>query len=606
MSCVRFLIMIALLTVSPAQPAMGAGSSDVLYPVDVRAVTVGGEIGRRIDVTVRNNLLVLELDEDFLLPFKKREETGGYIGVGKLLDSMVGFAAHTGNEELLKRKKHVVKELLATQEADGYIGLMKPDSRMWQLWDIHEMAYLIQGLTADYRFFKEEASLAAACKLADYVVTRWSAEPTKEPGEGSITVHMAVTGLETALLALHRATGKAHYRQACIALRKLPAWDPPIVLGRWGQIAGHAYAHMCRCVAQLRLHRLAADARLLKPARAVMAFLTRQNGLVVTGTCGDHECWHDTQEGTINLGETCATAYLLRLLDELFRMEGTPLYGDLMERAIFNALFAAQSPDGRRIRYYSPFEGPRAYFSGDTYCCPCNYRRIVAELPGFLYYRTKSGGVAVNLYAASTAKVPLAGSLTVTITQETDYPTSGDILLRVEPSQPRRFPLRLRVPRWCGAATVVVNGKPVGGRVTPGSFFTIDRKWQSGDRVALTLPMKARLVKGRVNQAGRVAMMHGPLVLCLNRARNGALADTDLRLLTIDPATVEGPLKGTTFRPDGVSYRVKAWGPGKWYPMAKHDLTLTLTEFPDPGGEAVYFKVPNPLDDRLVDDELVR
>jgi hypothetical protein len=32
---------------------------------------------------------------------------------------------------------------------------------------------------------------------------------------------------------------------------------------------------------------------------------------------------------------------------------------------------------------------------------------------------------------------------------------------------------------------------------------------------------------------------------------------------------------------------------------------LTLTEFPDPDGEATYLKVPNPEDSRLVADELL-
>jgi hypothetical protein len=34
-------------------------------------------------------------------------------------------------------------------------------------------------------------------------------------------------------------------------------------------------------------------------------------------------------------------------------------------------------------------------------------------------------------------------------------------------------------------------------------------------------------------------------------------------------------------------------------------MELTLTEFPDPDGEATYFLVPNPADERLVDDELM-
>ena len=81
-----------------------------LEPVDIRHVTVDGEIGRRVEVTVANNLLVLDLEKDFLLPFTERNRTGGYVGLGKLVDSMVRLAAHTGNEQLLERKKRAVEQ----------------------------------------------------------------------------------------------------------------------------------------------------------------------------------------------------------------------------------------------------------------------------------------------------------------------------------------------------------------------------------------------------------------------------------------------------------------------------------------------------------------
>ena len=51
--------------------------------------------------------------------------------------------------------------------------------------------------------------------------------------------------------------------------------------------------------------------------------------------------------------------------------------------------------------------------------------------------------------------------------------------------------------------------------------------------------------------------------------------------------------------------RVKAWSPDSWYPHAKPDLELLLTEFPDPDGRATYFHVPNPEDKSFVDDELL-
>lgn len=583
---------------SPRRPARLA-----LTPLDLRDVDVGGEIGRRIDVTVSNNLLVLDVEKDFLDPFRRRDRSSGYIGLGKLIDSLVRLAAHTGDQALLERKEHVVRETIETQETDGYIGLMKPEHRLWRLWDVHEMAYLVYGLTSDYELFGRKASLDAARKLADLIVRRWSAEPSGDPSEGSITLHMAVTGLEQALLSLHEATGDSRYLEFARDFRKLPEWEAPIVLGRWGKIGGHAYAHMCRCLAQLRLYDQDPMARLLEPTDRVMDFITAKDGMVITGAVSDHECWHDTQEGLVDLGETCATAYLLRLLDRRLRMTGDARYGDIMERVILNTLFAAQSPDGRRLRYYSPFDGPRRYFDGDTYCCPCNYRRIVAELPSFVYYRSRDG-VAVNLYTESSATWTLEDGTKLALRQETRYPSDGRVVLYVDPEKPRELALQLRSPRWCDRPSLQVNGDPWAVSGKPGEIITIRRTWRPGDRLDLELPMPWRLVKGRKAQAGRVAVLRGPQVFCLRRDADPKLKDLDLRLLVIDPGTIEGPFPDDTVRPGGVACRVKAWRADSWYPAAKPQYELTLREFPDPEGEATYFKVPNPRDARLVPDEL--
>ena len=585
--------------------ATAARAADRLTPLDLRAIkNVGGEIGRRIDVTAANNLLVLDADGEFLAPLKKRTRKSGYVGLGKLIDSLVRFAAHTGDQRVLDRKKHVVAETISTQEPDGYIGLFAPEARMWSLWDVHEMGYIVYGLASDHKYFGEERSLAAARKLADYIIKRWAAEPQRGVGEDSINTHMAVTGLERALLLLHERTGDRRYVDFCVNQRRLPEWDLPIVRGRWGKIEGHAYAYFAHCSAQLWLNRLQPADGLLAQSRRTMDFLTAGDGLTIGGATGYHECWHDSQDGQIHLGETCATAYMLRLLDDLIRLEGDSRYGDVAERAIYNSLFAAQSPDGRKIRYYTPFDGPRVYYPKDSYCCPNNYRRIVADLPGMIYYAS-GDGLAVNLYTPSTAELKLPGGEALSVKQETDYPNSGKVTLRVDPAAAREFTLALRIPGWCKGAKVWVGGKPCEGPIRAGAFYELRRQWRPGDKVELEMPMSWRFVKGRKAQAGLVAVMRGPLLFCLNPAGNEKLSDVNLRIITLKPSTLKGPLPDDTVRPGGLACRVDAWSPGCWYPHAKPDLALTLTEYPDPAGQATYFHVPNPEDKRFVDDELL-
>ena len=55
----------------------GSNQAEIFTPLDIQSVKVGGEIGRRIDITINNNVLVLNADRDFLQPFKDKNKTGG-------------------------------------------------------------------------------------------------------------------------------------------------------------------------------------------------------------------------------------------------------------------------------------------------------------------------------------------------------------------------------------------------------------------------------------------------------------------------------------------------------------------------------------------------
>lgn len=581
-----------------------ATAADALVPLSLRDVQVGGEIGRRITVTITNNLLALDADRDFLPPFRDKKAKDGYIGLGKLIDAAVKFAANTGDPRVLALRKNLVEETLKTQEPDGYIGLFAPDHRVWGMWDTHELGYLIWALLTDYQYFGDDRSLAAARKAADYLVQRWPSMP-KDWGKGAEVVpHVAFTGLERTMLALHRQTGAASYLDFTVKARALPEWDYPIVIGRRQGIEGHIYAYLARCLAQLELHRSQPDRRLLVSTERALDFMLRHDGLHITGGTGQCEIWTDDQDGRGDLGETCATAYQLRVYDSLLRLRGDARMGDLMERTVFNALFSAQSPDGRRLRYFAPTEGPRVYWKTDTYCCPCNYRRIVAELPAMVFYRS-GDGVAVNFYTASQAKLSVANNVPLAIRQETDYPNSGRIRLHLNPASPTKFPLQLRIPAWAREASITVNGQPTQGTAKPGAFFELNREWKPGDQVTLDLPMPWRLVKGRQRQAGRVAVMRGPQLFCLNPAQNPALAKldgTELGYLALNPASLGEPVKNTAVRADGLGCRVQAWKAG-FSLSPKADFTLTLTEFPDPDGKATYFRLRD--FSAAVEDELL-
>ena len=172
------------------------------------------------------------------------------------------------------------------------------------------------------------------------------------------------------------------------------------------------------------------------------------------------------------------------------------------------------------------------------------------------------------------------------------------------PREPLSFPLQLRIPAWAAGTRVTVNNQGLDAAVVPGTFLTIAREWQKGDQVTVEFPMAWRLVRGRQRQAGRVAVMRGPLVFCLNPAPYPELAKldgTDLGYITLDPSSLGDPVPSDAVHPGGIACRVKAWKPG--FSVAKEgDLEVQLTEFPDPAGRATYFRLRD--DSLAVEDEL--
>jgi DUF1680 family protein len=572
-----------------------ASAAETFAPFDLRQVKVGGEIGRRIDMTCKNNLLVLKVDEDFLGPFQKRTARDGYVGLGKTIEAAVRFAVNTQDEKLIAFKRHLVEETIKTQLPDGYIGILTEDARMWSMWDIHEMGYLITGLAADHHYFGEKRSLQAAGKLADYILDRWAKMPSDWPQQTHYIPDFATMGLDRAILALYRETGEPRYLDFCLKQRALATWNLGIVVGRREQMEGDASAYISKCVAQLELHRLQPTPELLSQSRRLVRFLTEGDGMCITGAIGLYECFTDDQDGRDGLGETCATAYQLRLFDNMLQIEGKSVYGDLLERTIYNTLFAAQSRDGRQLRYYTPTEGKREYFDADTYCCPCNYRRALSELPAMIYYQSNAG-LAVNLYTNSEATGKLHDGTALKIRQETDYPTSGHVVLRVDPSKSSRFPLQLRIPRWCDKHVAAsVNGQPIDRPIVPGTFLTIDRQWKAGDQVTLDMPMSWRLVFGRKRQSGRAAVMRGAVVFCLNPAQDKSLEakdGADLGHIVLDPASLRDAAGRDMVRPGGIACQATAGRGGTGITFCS-GLSLVLTEFPDPVGQCTYFRLPD-------------
>jgi DUF1680 family protein len=114
----------------------------------------------------------------------------------------------------------------------------------------------------------------------------------------------------------------------------------------------------------------------------------------------------------------------------------------------------------------------------------------------------------------------------VVLRQETDYPWEGAVAVHVETDAPVNFALRLRIPGWCRAWSVSINGENLGSRAkTERGYLRLERLWRPGDVVRLDLAMPVERVYAHPavsEDAGRVALMRGPIVYCLEAIDNAA------------------------------------------------------------------------------------
>jgi hypothetical protein len=74
------------------------------------------------------------------------------------------------------------------------------------------------------------------------------------------------------------------------------------------------------------------------------------------------------------------------------------------------------------------------------------------------------------------------------------------------------FPLSLRIPAWCKAPRLELNGEPLEVPAINKGFIRLKRAFQPNDRITLTLPMEAKLTFWPGNGVG---IEHGPLVYAL-------------------------------------------------------------------------------------------
>jgi hypothetical protein len=227
--------------------------------------------------------------------------------------------------------------------------------------------------------------------------------------------------------------------------------------------------------------------------------------------------------------ELCTAVEMMFSLEKMLEVTGDVDFADRLEQIAYNPLPTQVTDDFCTRQYYQQANqvqvtfGLRSFHNhhfgdGLVYgvctgfqCCTCNLHQGWPKLVANLWMASADQGLAALVYGPCSVTARVAGGHAVTIVEDTGYPFEETVTFRVQCAQATKFPLHLRVPGWCAAATVQINAEPA-QKFAAGQIAKLDRAWAPGDRVTLTLPMTLR--KSYWFERS-VAIERGPLVYAL-------------------------------------------------------------------------------------------
>lgn len=453
--------------------------------------------------------------------------------VYKWLEAAAWTLAVTPGGELQSKVDALIADIAAAQRPDGYLNTYYARDREGERWsnlrDHHELycaGHLFQAAIAHYRATGATALLTVAQRFADLICATFGPGPAQRPG---VPGHPEV---ELALVELYRVTGAARYLAQ--AEYFLTARGQGLIGGgmyyqdhlpfrQTPRLAGHAVRALYLCSGAADLYAETGEPALGETLARLWGRMTARQMYLTGGLGARHEgeAFGDDYElpNARAYAETCAGIANVMWAWRMLQLNGDAIYADVLEQALYNAVLPGLSLDGLSYFYVNPLQSDGTHRRAPWFecaCCPPNLARLLASLPGYVYSLTDDT-IWVHLYAANDAFLTLPGGREVRLVQRTRYPWDGNVTLDILSAG--EFGLRARVPAWCGTeAVVLLNGEPLDIPAPGGAYVEVRRAWQAGDSLCLRLPLRARWVEAHpyaLENAGRVALMRGPLLYCL-------------------------------------------------------------------------------------------
>ncbi|MHA7130652.1 beta-L-arabinofuranosidase domain-containing protein [Algoriphagus namhaensis] len=468
----------------------------------------------------------------------------GYANIGYILE----------DKEMIEESKIWIEAVLSSQRENGDFGPIFMDGDHPDFWAKMIMLYCLQSY---YEYSQDERVLTLMTNYFNYELT----VPDEEFLEGYWQGLRGGDNLHS-VFWLYNRTGdeflldlaeKIHQNTANWSGRDLPISEVKnyYVVRDGGevpdwyrdQVNWHNVNHAQGFREPAQYYLLSKNEADLRATYENFEIIREHFGQVPGGMFGSDENarpgYADPRQGV----ETCGMVEQMNSDEHLLRITGDPFWADHAEEVAFNTYPAAVMPDFKALHYitspnmvlldaedHSPGISNRGPFlmmnPFSSRCCQHNHSQGWPYFVENLWMATPDNGVLAAIYGASEVQVQVGDGSLVKITQDTNYPFEEEIRLSIESPKSVTFPLYLRIPAWAENASIEINGKLVMENISGLSFAKINRTWQSGDQISLTLPMQIQTKIWKKN-SNSLSVSRGPLTYSLQIDENYLKKESD-------------------------------------------------------------------------------
>jgi len=455
---------------------------------------------------------------------------------GKYLTAAVQVLRLTKDKELRDYLANFVTKLVGLQADNGYLGPWPQGyhltgkgpnvfgKKIGNTWDTWNHYHIMMGLLLWYEDTDDLKALNAAKKIGDLMCDKFLGKPGSFAGTGSCEMNLAPIH---SLCLLYKQTQNQRYLN--LARQILTDEFPDSKAGDYVRtaLAGKEFYQTPKprweslhpIMGIVELYWITGDENYRKAFEHIWWSIVKLDRHNTGGFSSGEQAYGNPYH--LAPIETCCTIAWTAMSVEMLKLTGNPIVADELELTFINAVLGSYSPTGKWSTYNTPMNGTRipntisiAFQkrpgSEELNCCSVNAPRGFGMISDWALM-TDNKGLILNWYGPSTMSTEVKG-VPVTLKQQTDYPRTGYILLKVLPSEATEFTLKLRIPYWSKKTNVTINDILIKD-VARGMYFSMNRKWKKGDTIKIELDMSLHYWAGERQCEGKTSIYRGPVLL---------------------------------------------------------------------------------------------